>query len=87
MEILPCLVSTVLSLSNLSWSASARRPRGSQKPRGGWAPSSDSKDIFKAEDLATWETGAKAVAPTRKAMVMMVRNNFSLVDYWYLINE
>ena len=40
-----------------------------------------SKDIFKAEDLATWETGAKAAAPTREATVMMVRNIFSLVDY------
>ena len=35
MEILPCLVSTVLSLSNLSWSASLRSPNGSQKPSGG----------------------------------------------------
>lgn len=37
-EIRPCLTSTYLSLSNLSWSASVNKPRGSQNPRGGWAP-------------------------------------------------
>ena len=33
-----------------------------------------SKDIFKAEDLATWETGAKAAAPTREAIVRIALN-------------
>lgn len=27
-----------------------RRPRGSQKPMGAWAPISSSKDIFMADD-------------------------------------
>ena len=64
-EIRPCLISTYLRRSNLSWSAFLRRPIGSQKPRGGWAPSSLSKDIFKAEEAARRAGGAKAAAPNR----------------------
>jgi hypothetical protein len=41
---------------------SLRRPKGSQKPRGAWAPSADSKAIFMEELRATRATGANAPA-------------------------
>ena len=37
---------------------------------------SPSKFIFKEEDLATFETGANAAAPTSEAIVIIVRNIF-----------
>jgi hypothetical protein len=40
-------------------------PRGSQKPRGAWAPISLSKPIVKAELRATRDPGAKAAAEAR----------------------
>ena len=75
-EMRPCLVSTYLRRSNLSWSASLRRPRGSQKPRGAWAPKAFSKDIFMEVERATEAAGAKAAAPTMEATIAMVRNIF-----------
>jgi hypothetical protein len=40
-------------------------PKGSHSPRGGWAPISEEKLIFTAEEGATRDTGAKAAAEPR----------------------
>jgi len=42
-------------------------PRGSQKPRGAWAPRASSKDILSAAEVAMREAGAKAATDTREA--------------------
>ena len=64
--------------SNLSWSASVRRPRGSQKPKGGCAPIASSKFIRRAtqeeEEEAAFLAGAKAVAERVKERAMRKRN-------------
>ena len=48
---------TYLRRSNLSWSASLRRPRGSQNPKGACAPRASENCIF-MEDDDTLEAGA-----------------------------
>ena len=74
-------------LSKSSWSASSRNPRGSQKPRGGWAPSSFSKAIFREEDIGLVETGAKADTPTREARTANTLNMIYTVVYATLTYE
>ena len=65
---LPCLTSYFLRVSNLCWSAFFNKPRGSQKPRGGWTPISPLKSIFNAEEVGLALLGAKAeVVPNRNA--------------------
>jgi hypothetical protein len=51
-----------------------RSPRGSQNPRGASAPISDSKAIFKAEDLEATRAGEKAATLTIEAMMVMNLN-------------
>ena len=46
-------------------------PRGSQKPRGAWAPRASSKLILRAEDEAMRAEGAKAATDTREARMAM----------------
>ena len=64
---LPCFTSYFLRLSNLSWSAFFNKPSGSQKPKGGWTPTSLLKSIFKAEVVGLALLGAKANAPISDA--------------------
>lgn len=80
MEIRPCLVSTYLRRSNRAWSASFSRPRGSQNPRGGWAPISDSKDILRADEDAMRLVGIKAATESKDAIKAMNRNIFCSVE-------
>jgi hypothetical protein len=53
---------TYLRRSNLSWSASLRRPNGSQKPRGAWAPSASENCIFKEDEVDLVAGAMKAEA-------------------------
>jgi hypothetical protein len=53
---------TYLRRSNLSWSASFRRPNGSQKPRGAWAPSASENCIFKEDEVDLVAGAMKAEA-------------------------
>ena len=55
-------------------SASFKRPSGSQKPSGGWAPISTSNDILIAEERATRAAGANAAAPTMDTRRATKRN-------------
>jgi hypothetical protein len=48
-------------------------PRGSQKPRGAWAPISLSNPIVRAELRTTRDTGAKAAAEARVVKTEVLR--------------
>ena len=68
----------------VTWSAFSRRPRGSQKPSGCWAPISVSKAIFMVEDdrAARCATGApmNPEAAVSERARTMDRNIFDLLE-------
>ena len=75
----PCLTSTYRRRSKRVWPASSSRPKGSKKPRGGCAPSSDSNAFNAVMEEVVLVTGAGANAaaePMRRAQMtdFMVRN-------------
>merc|ERR1719253_2156330 len=87
----PCFSSTYRSRSKVSWSALSRKPRGSENPRGGWAPSSDSKAAREVDCRACW-AGAKAVAEATRAraatdFIMVGRKGENLLETERLSSE
>mmetsp|Transcript_2833 Transcript_2833/g.5967 ORF Transcript_2833/g.5967 Transcript_2833/m.5967 type:complete len:211 (-) Transcript_2833:17-649(-) len=69
----PCLISTSRRRSKRSWSAFSKIPRGSQKPRGGCAPTSVSK-AFRALEVWAAFGATKAAAEPRQRARTAARN-------------